>query len=116
MVEKELSMDCDSAIEYIIENVKAYDYLELSYNRVFSPGEVLNIDTSKYHGENGCKVVLHVSEDTYTSTVHIDLEEVKDDLIEVVHTSKESGDKTTILIDSCISNDDDLKKPFSKGI
>ncbi len=97
----ELEMDCDKAIEYIKENVQIYDILELSYNRVFTPGEVLNIDTSEYNGKNGLKVVIHVSEETFTSTVEVDLEEVKEELIEVIHIPKNKDEKTVILIDKC---------------
>jgi hypothetical protein len=98
---KELKMDCDLAIEYVINNVKIYDILELSYNRVFTPGEVLNIDTSEYNGKKGCKVVIHVSEDTFTSSVEVDLEEVKDDLIEIKHIPKDKDEEIIILIDQC---------------
>ncbi len=38
---KTIKMDCDDAIDYVRNNVKEYDDLELSYNRVFTPGEVI---------------------------------------------------------------------------
>jgi hypothetical protein len=98
---KEMKLDCDLAIDYIINNVKLYDKLELSYNRVFTPGEVLNIDTSEYHGKKGAKVVIHVSEDTYTSTVEVDLEKIKDELIEIKHIPQDDGEEVIILIDKC---------------
>ncbi len=97
----EFEMDCDKAIEYIKENVQIYDVLELSYNRVFTPGEVLNIDTSEYNGKSGLKVVIHVSEDTFTSTVEVDLEEVKEELIEVIHIPQNKDEKIVIIIDKC---------------
>jgi hypothetical protein len=97
---KEMKMDCDLAIEYIMENVKENDRLELSYNRVFTPGEVLNIDKSHYHGKKGTKVLIHVMEGTSSSTVEVDLEEIKDDLIEINHTPK-NGEEVVILIDTC---------------
>lgn len=98
---KELEMDCDEAIDYIKKNVNVYDVLELSYNRVFTPGEVLNIDTSKYNGKEGLKVVIHVSEETFTSTVEVDLEEIKEELIEVIHIPKNKDETIAILIDKC---------------
>lgn len=98
---KELEMDCDEAISYIKKEVKVYDILELSYNRVFTPGEVLNIDTSAYNGKKGLKVVVHVSEETFTSTVEIDVEEIKEELIEVIHIPKDKDEKIVILIDRC---------------
>ena len=42
MVE-EIQMTCDDAIEYIRNNVKVKDILEVSYNRIYAPGEVLGI-------------------------------------------------------------------------
>jgi hypothetical protein len=98
---RELEMDCDEAIKYIKDEVKIYDVLELSYNRVFTPGEVLNIDTSEYNGKEGLKVLIHISEETFTSTVEVDLEEIKEELIEVIHIPKNKDEKTVILIDKC---------------
>ncbi|MDR3291094.1 MAG: DUF2097 domain-containing protein [Methanobrevibacter sp.] len=97
---KEMKMDCDLAIEYIMNNVKENDRLELSYNRVFTPGEVLNIDNSHYNGKNGAKVLIHVLEGSSSSTVEVDLEEIKDDLIEINHIPK-NGEEVVILIDKC---------------
>jgi len=97
----EFEMDCDKAIDYIKKNVQVYDVLELSYNRVFTPGEVLNIDSSEYQGKQGLKVLIHVSEDTFTSTVEVDLEEIKDELIEVIHIPKNKNEKIIILIEKC---------------
>ncbi len=42
-MEKEMNLKADEAIEYVKSNVKNYDVLEISYNRVFVPGEVLDI-------------------------------------------------------------------------
>lgn len=103
MITKELKMDCDLALDYIKDNVKEGDILELSYNRIFTPGEVLNIDTSKYNGVEGLKVLIHVSEDNFSSTVEVDLEEIKNDLIEIIHIPKNSNEKIVILIDLCES-------------
>ncbi len=40
---KEIKMSAEEAIEYVRENVQIRDILEISYNRIFAPGEVLNI-------------------------------------------------------------------------
>ncbi|MDR3063213.1 MAG: DUF2097 domain-containing protein [Methanobrevibacter sp.] len=98
---KEVKMDCDLAIEYIMDNVKIGDRLELSYNRVFTPGEVLNIDNSIYNGKKGAKVLIHILEEILTSSVEVDLEEIKDDLIEVHHIPKNNGDEIILIIDKC---------------
>ena len=43
MMAEEIQMSTDEAIEYVRNNVQIRDTLELSYNRIFAPGEVLNI-------------------------------------------------------------------------
>ena len=42
-MEKEINLKADEAFDYIKSNVKNYDVLEISYNRIFVPGEVLDI-------------------------------------------------------------------------
>lgn len=100
MVEN-ITMDCEKAIEYIKKNVKTYDKVELSYNRVFTPGEVINIDTCVLKdGKKSCTVMVQLSGDTIGSTVDVDLEEVKYDLIEVRHIPQD-GEEVLITIDIC---------------
>ena len=47
---KKLSLTPDKAVEYLKDNVKFHDNLEISYNRIFGSGEVLNMDFSEYFG------------------------------------------------------------------
>ena len=98
---KEVKMSCNEVLDYIKKNVMVYDKLELSYNRVYTPGEVLNIDTSEYNGKEGLKVVIHVTEGTLTSIVEVDLEEIKSELIEVSHIPKKENKTINILINRC---------------
>ena len=100
MQEQVLKMDCDEAIDYVKENVKIHDNLELAYDRIFTAGEVLNVDTSKYHGVHGLKVMIHIEGDTLTPSVEVDLVEFKDDLIEVRHIPKE-GEPVLIIVERC---------------
>ncbi len=97
---KTLEMDCDDAIEYVRDNVKEYDNLELSYNRIFTPGEVIAIDTEEECEGHTCKLMVQVSSKLGT-TVDVDLQEIKDDLVEVKHTPKDSKDTTIIIIERC---------------
>lgn len=94
-------MDCDEALEYVKDNVKDYDYLELSYNRIFTPGEVINIDKDFLKGKDVLNVMIQVDGDTVRNTIVVDLEEVKDDLIEVRHRPKNEEDETLIVIEKC---------------
>ena len=100
-MEKEITMDCDAAIEYIKNNVKTYDNIELSYNRVYTPGEVISVETECLKDRETCSVMVQVQGDTLNSTIEVDLEEVKDDLIEIRHTPKGQEDVTVIVIDQC---------------
>lgn len=100
-MEKNLKMDCDEAIEYVKNNVKAYDNLELSYNRIYTPGEVINIHTECLKGKETCNVMVQLSSETIGNTVEVDLEEVKDDLVEVRHTPKGENYTTVISIEKC---------------
>ncbi len=97
---KTITLDCDDAIDYVRKNVKVYDTLELSYNRIFTSGEVIAMDTGKESGERACKVMIQLSSDMGT-TVEVDLEKVKDDLVEVKHTSDDGEETTIISIESC---------------
>ncbi len=100
-MEKKLKMDCDEAIEYVKNNVKTYDNLELSYSRVYTPGEVISVQTECLKGKDTCSVMVQVTGDTLNSTVEVNLDEVKDDLIEVRHTPKDQDDAIVISIDRC---------------
>ncbi|MCF0226235.1 MAG: DUF2097 domain-containing protein [Methanobrevibacter sp.] len=82
---KEIQMSADDAINYIRDNVQIRDTLELSYNRIFAPGEVLNIlEEDEVTGE-GIRISLQLNGEILNQTVEIDLNEIKDDLIEFRH-------------------------------
>ncbi len=98
---KTITMDCDDAIDYVRKNVKVYDTLELSYNRVFTPGEVIAIDTEEESGDKNCKLMVQLSSEILGSTVDIDLEEVKEDLVELKHTPQDGKNTTIIIIERC---------------
>lgn len=84
MVE-EIRMPVDEAIEYIRNNVQIRDTLELSYNRIFAPGEVLNIIEEDEMTGEGLRVSLQLNGEILNQTVEIDFNEIKDDLIEFRH-------------------------------
>ncbi len=98
-MEKQIKMGCDEAIEYVKSNVKTYDNLELSYNRIFTPGEVINVDSRRIAGKNACRVMIQIDGDLINSTVEVDLEEVKDDLIEVKHIPNGKDDAIVITVE-----------------
>ena len=81
---KELELTTPEAVNYLKENLKIHDVLEISYNRIFAEGEVLNVDFSKYFGEPGFKLLISLDESDLGATVEIDVYEVEEDIIEFV--------------------------------
>ena len=101
MLERTLTMDSEDAINYVEENVKVYDVLELSYHRIFMPGEVLSIDKENRKGKKSFRVMIQVAGILYPRSVEVDLEEVKDDLVEIKHIPKNGEEATIIIIEKC---------------
>ena len=54
---KEIKMSAEEAIEYVRENVQIRDILEISYNRIFAPGEVLNIISEDENVTSGIIII-----------------------------------------------------------
>ena len=94
-MEKEITLKADDALNYVKNNVQTYDVLELSYNRVFVPGEVLNVESGKKNGEDSLKLTIQMNGETINQTVQLDLEEVKDDLVEIRHLQ---DDNATVIV------------------
>ena len=81
----EITLSVDEAIEYIRNNVQIRDILEISYNRIFAPGEVLNILGEDEETGEGLRVSLQLNGEILNQAVEIDLKEIRDDLLEVRH-------------------------------
>jgi len=58
------------------------------------------MDTEEESGAPTCKLLVQLSSELGT-TVDIDLEDIKDDLVELKHTPKDGGDTTIIIIERC---------------
>ena len=82
---KSIDLTTQEAVKYLKENVKIHDKIEISYNRIFADGEVLNVDFSEYFGKEGFKLLVLLEESDLGSTVEIDVYEVQDDIIEFTH-------------------------------
>ena len=96
MVE-ELSMSVDEAIEYIRNNVEVGDTLEISYNRIFAPGEVLSVLEEDEETGEGLRVNLQLNGEILNQAVEIDFNEIRDDLLEMRHVKDDV--ETIIEID-----------------
>ena len=88
MVE-EIQMTSDEAIEYIRNNVQVRDILEVSYNRIYAPGEVLGITEEDEETGEGLRVGLQLNGEILNQAVEIDFAEIAEDLIELRHITDE---------------------------
>ena len=80
---KEIKMSADE--EYVRNNVQIRDILEISYNRIFAPGEVLNIISEDEETGEGLRVSLQLNGEILNQAVDVDFNEIKDDLLELRH-------------------------------
>ncbi|MTK63160.1 MAG: DUF2097 domain-containing protein [Methanobacterium sp.] len=96
-MEKEITLNQDELIEYVKNEVKTYDTLEISYNRVFLPTEV--IDVEHYVDENeleSLNLVLQVNGELLNDTIQLDLVEIKEEVVEVRHINND--DVLTVIV------------------
>ena len=85
---KELELSTKDAVKYLKEHVKIHDKIEISYNRIFAEGEVLNVDFSKYFDKPGFRLLVLLEETDLGATIEIDVYEVEEDIIEFTHYPK----------------------------
>jgi hypothetical protein len=85
---KELELSTKDAVKYLKEHVKIHDKIEISYNRIFAEGEVLNVDFSKYFDKPGFRLLVLLEESDLGATIEIDVYEVEEDIIEFTHYPK----------------------------
>ncbi|SDA53813.1 DUF2097 family protein [Methanobrevibacter millerae] len=95
---KKLELSVDEAVNYLKENVKIHDNLEIAYNRIFAEGEVLNVDFSKYFGKPGFKMLMSLDETHLNPTIEIDIYEIQEDLIEFTHYPQDDGEVVDVTV------------------
>lgn len=93
MVE-EIQMSYEEAVEYVRNEVNVGDTLEISYNRIFAPGEVLGLTEEDEVTGEGLRVAMQLNGEILNQSVEIDLQEIEDDLIEMRHIT---DDKELII-------------------
>ena len=94
---KDLELTTKEAVNYLKEHVKINDRIEISYNRIFAEGEVLNMDFSKYFYKPGFKMLVLLDESDLGATVEIDVYEVEEDIIEFTHYPK-NGEEVVVTV------------------
>ncbi|AIS31009.1 MULTISPECIES: DUF2097 domain-containing protein [Methanobacterium] len=94
-MEEEIFLKAEDIIDYVRDNVKTHDILEISYNRIYAPGEVLGVEIEEEYGEEFLEVTLHLNGDLVNQIVRINMHAIKDDLIEIRHTQ---GEELKVLV------------------
>jgi hypothetical protein len=91
-MEKEINIKADDALDYVKSNVKNYDLLEISFNRIFVPGEVLDVNAVEIDDEvKSLRLLIKMSGETIKETIEVDLVEIKDDIVEIRHITDETA-------------------------
>ena len=91
-MEKEINLKADDALDYVKSNVKNYDLLEISFNRIFVPGEVLDVNAVEIDDEvKSLRLLIKMSGETIKETIEVDLVEIKDDIVEIRHITDETA-------------------------
>ena len=94
-MEEEIILKTYEVIDYIKDNVETHDILEISFNRVYAPGEVLGIQMEEEFGEEYLEVTLHLKGELINQTVRINMHAIMDELIEIRHIQ---NDESKIII------------------
>jgi hypothetical protein len=63
--------------------------LEVSYNRIFAPGEVLGITEEDEETGEGLRVGMQLNGEILNQAIEIDFKELEEDLIEMRHITDE---------------------------
>ena len=84
-------MTLEEAIEYVRNEVHVTDVLEISYNRIFAPGEVLGITEEDEVTGEGLRVGLQLTGEILNQSIEVDFNEIGEDLLEMrhIHDGKE---------------------------
>ena len=82
---KQLDLTVEEAVDYLKDNLKIHDTLEISYNRIFAPGEVLTITEEDEETGEGLRVGLQLNGEILNQSIEVDFKEIADDLIEMRH-------------------------------
>lgn len=94
MKEENITIKESQIEEFILENFKEECILEISYNRVFIPGKIINIIN-----EDGLIITLQLMGELLHQTVDVDISDIKSEIVELRHTSDEEVLVITVVDD-----------------
>ena len=90
-------MTVDEAIEYVRNNVHVRDTVEVSYSRIFAPGEVLGITEEDEMTGEGLRLGLQLNGEILNQAVEIDFNEIRDDLLEIRHIRDDDEEEEIVI-------------------
>jgi hypothetical protein len=96
-MENEITLSSEELIHYVKNKVEVYDILEISYNRIFLPAEVIDVEHEVDENDvESLNVVLQLKGELLNDTIQLDLFEIKEDIIEVRHINK--ADELVVIV------------------
>ena len=88
-MENEITLSSEELIHYVRNDVEVYDILEISYNRIFLPAEVIDVEHEVDENDvESLNIVLQLKGELLNDTIQLNLFEIRDDIIEVRHINK----------------------------
>lgn len=94
MREENITIKESQIEEFILENFKEECILEISYNRVFIPGKIINIIN-----EDRLIITLQLMGELLHQTVDVDISDIKSEIVELRHTSDDEVLVITVVDD-----------------
>ncbi len=94
MREENITIKESQIEEFILENFKEECILEISYNRVFIPGKIINIIN-----DDGLIITLQLMGELLHQTVDVDISDIKSEIVELRHTSDDEVLVITVVDD-----------------
>ena len=91
MVDKELTMTSDEVLDYIKNNFKEFDKVDIAYNRVSAKGDVLGVDLSDFRGKPSCRVMIALDGEIISDTIEVDFD------IELHHYPKDETKESVYI-------------------
>ena len=96
-MEKEIILNTEEVVHYVKNEVEQYDTLEISYNRIYVPAEVLDIEHEGEDEIESLRLLLQLKGELLNDTVELDLVQIKNDIIEIRHIKSEDHEVVIVV-------------------
>ena len=96
-MENEITLNSEEVVHYVKNEVEKHDILEISYNRIFVPAEVLDVEHCVEDEIESLNLLLQLKGELLRDTVQLDLVQIKDDIIEIRHINSEDHEVIIVV-------------------